>query len=163
GAEGLDGGGGAALHVAGAAARQPVALDRRGDERQMHDVEVAIELDRRAWLAGVVAGDHGRGGWVGARAGGGGGGLAGGGLGGAGVGGGRGLAGGGGEGRGVGGGGGHGGGIGGGGGGGSGGGCCFFHGVDSKKWDRGGRAARARRWTPPARGFRPWLFTPAPS
>ena len=43
-AQRFDRGGSAAFHVRGAAASQPVSLDPRRDERQVHRVEVAIEL-----------------------------------------------------------------------------------------------------------------------
>ena len=47
-ADRLDGGGDPRLHVRRAAAGEPAVLDRGRDERQVHRVEVAVELERPA-------------------------------------------------------------------------------------------------------------------
>ncbi len=60
----LDSGGGSALHVAGAAARESAIAHRRGHERQMHGVEMAVHLQRRPRAGPEKTDDDGRRGGV---------------------------------------------------------------------------------------------------
>ena len=56
----FDGGGRTALHVARPAAAQEIALDARRHERQMHGVEMAVELQGPARRSSAQARRHGR-------------------------------------------------------------------------------------------------------
>ena len=57
GPQGLDGGGRPALHVAGTAAAEQVPFDKWGNERQVDDIQMAVELKTLSRSTGIEPND----------------------------------------------------------------------------------------------------------